>query len=85
MKLNKVDFTIISSGALVIREIISDARNLDIAVTKEGHNKLNKNYNLKEKGNGFYTVNDKIECIIDDKKIQENLLMVIMYKKYLTI
>ncbi len=42
MKLNKVDFTIISSGALVIREIISDARNLDIAVTKEGHNKLNK-------------------------------------------
>lgn len=50
-----------------IREIISDARNLDIAVTKEGHNKLNKNYNLKEKGNGFYKVNDKIEYIIDEK------------------
>ena len=29
---------------------------------------LKNNYNLKEKGNGWYIVNDKIECVLDTKE-----------------
>ncbi len=68
MELNKGDYTLLSSSALVIRGIMDTAGDLDIAVTKQGFDKLNKKYNLKEKGNGFYYVSDKIECLIDDKK-----------------
>ena len=68
MELNKEDFTLLSSSALVFRGIMNDAGDLDIAVTKQGFDKLKKKYNLKEKGEDFYTVSDKIECIIDDKK-----------------
>lgn len=68
LNLNIEDFTLLSSSALVFRGIMEDAGDLDIAVTKEGFDKLSKQFDLKEKGNGFYIVNDRIECIIDDKK-----------------
>ena len=68
LNLDIEDFTLLSSSALVFRGIMEDAGNLDIAVTKEGFDKLSKQFDLKEKGNGFYIVNDRIECIIDDKK-----------------
>ena len=68
LNLDKEDFTLLSSSALVFRGIMDDAGDLDIAVTKKGFDKLNKKYQLKEKGNGFYTVNDNCECIVDAKK-----------------
>lgn len=68
LKLEKNEYWILSSGALVIRGIYPDAGDLDIAVTEKGLQELKKNYDLKEKGKGWYTVNDKIECILETKK-----------------
>lgn len=67
LKLNKNEYWILSSGALVIRGIYPDAGDLDIAVTEKGLEELKKNYNLKEKGEGWYTVSDEIECVFDTK------------------
>ena len=68
LKLEKNEYWILSSGALVIRGIYPDAGDLDIAVTEKGLQELKKNYDLKEKGKGWYTVNDKIECVLETKE-----------------
>ena len=68
LKLDKNEYWILSSGALVIRGLYPDAGDLDIAVTEKGLQELKRNYNLKKKGNGWYIVNDKIECILDTKE-----------------
>ena len=68
LKLDKNEYWILSSRALVIRGLYPDAGDLDIAVTEKGLQELKRNYNLKKKGNGWYMVNDKIECILDTKE-----------------
>lgn len=68
LKLDKNEYWILSSGALVIREIYPDAGDLDIAVTEKGLEELKSNYQLKEKENGWYIVNEKIECVLDTKE-----------------
>lgn len=68
LKLDKNEYWILSSGSLVIRGLYPDAGDLDIAVTEKGLQELKRNYNLKKKGNGWYIVNDKIECILDTKE-----------------
>lgn len=67
LKLDKNEFLILSSGALVMRDLYPDAGDLDIAVTEKGLEELKKNYNLKQKANGWYIVNDKIECVLETK------------------
>ena len=67
LKIDKEEFWILSSGSLVLREIYEIAHDLDIAVTFKGLEQLKKNYNLIQKENGWYTVNDKVECILDEK------------------
>ena len=71
LKLSKEEFWILSSSALVLRNLFPDAGDLDIAVTEKGLEELKQNYNLKEKENGWYIVNENIECVCDGKK--ENL------------
>lgn len=71
LKLSKEEFWVLSSSALVLRKLFPDAGDLDIAVTEIGLEELKQNYNLKQKENGWYIVNDKIECVCDGKK--ENL------------
>lgn len=90
LKLDKNEFWILSSGALVMREIYPDAGDLDIAVTEKGLEELKRNYDLIEKANGWYIVNDKIECIVDvkeDWKIESyegyNLQSIEMYYEFL--
>ena len=90
LKLDKNEYWILSSGALVMRGIYPDAGDLDIAVTEKGLEELEKNYNLKKKANGWYIVNDKIECVIDKKedwKIEKlgqyNLQSIEMYYEFL--
>ncbi len=68
LKVNKEEYWILSSGALVIRGIYQDAGDLDIAVTEKGLQELKNNYNLKKKDNGCYIVTDKIECVVDTKE-----------------
>ena len=68
LKINKEEFWILSSSALVLRDLFPDAGDLDIAVTDKGLEELKQNYNLKQKENGWYIVTDKIECVCDGKK-----------------
>ena len=43
------EFWILSSSALVLRDLFPDAGDLDIAVTEEGLNQLQNKYDLKKK------------------------------------
>ena len=65
VKIDKTDFWLLSSSALVMRGIYPDAGDLDIAVTEKGLQQLKQNYNLIPKGNGFYVVTDNVECVCD--------------------
>lgn len=47
LKIDRDEYWILSSGALVLRGILTDAGDLDIAVTKNGLEELMENYNLK--------------------------------------
>lgn len=68
LKLDKKEFWILSSGALVIRGIMQDAGDLDIAVTEKGLQELKNNYKLESRGKDWYKINDKIECVLDKKE-----------------
>ena len=65
VKADKDEFVILSSGALVLRGILDEAQDLDIAVTEKGLEQLKQTYNLVTKGNGFYIVTDNVECVCD--------------------
>ncbi|NCA66924.1 MAG: hypothetical protein EOM87_02550 [Clostridia bacterium] len=62
LKIDKEEFWILSSSALVLRDLFDSAGDLDIAVTEKGLEQLKANYNLHQKENGWYIVNDKVEC-----------------------
>ena len=68
LDIDKEEFWILSSGALVLRDLFEDAGDLDIAVTKKGLDELKSKYDLKQKENGWYIVNDRIECVLDTKE-----------------
>lgn len=68
LKIDKEEFWVLSSGALVLRGIYENAGDLDIAVTFKGLEQLKENYELIEKDNGWYIVNDKVECVCDGNK-----------------
>ena len=68
MGIDKNEFWILSSGALVLRGIYPDAGDLDIAVTEKGLQELKNRYNLIEKKENWYIVSDKIECVLDTKE-----------------
>jgi len=71
LKIDNDDFVILSSAALVIRGILENANDLDIAVTKNGLENLSKIFNVIPKENNdtnskWFIVNDKVECVLDD-------------------
>lgn len=68
LNIDKEEFWILSSSALVLRDLFPDAGDLDIAVTEEGFKQLKNKYNLVAKTNGFYQVTDKVECVLDTKE-----------------
>ena len=65
IKIDKTEFWLLSTSALVMRGIYPDAGDLDIAVTLKGLEQLKQSYNLIPKGNGFYIVTDNVECVCD--------------------
>ena len=67
LKIEKSEYWILSSASLVLRGIYDSAADLDIAVTEKGLKELKENYDLVQKENGWYIVNDKVECILDEK------------------
>lgn len=68
LKIEKGEYWILSSASLVLRGIYDSAADLDLAVTEEGLKQLKENYNLVQKENGWYIVNDKVECVLDTKE-----------------
>ena len=68
LKIEKSEYWILSSASLVLRGIYDSAADLDIAVTEKGLKELKENYDLVQKENGWYIVNDKIECVLDTKE-----------------
>ena len=68
LKIDKEEFWILSSGALVLRGIYPDAGDLDIAVTNKGLEQVKSNYSIIPKENGWFIVTDKIECVCDGDK-----------------
>ena len=61
------EFWILSTGSLVLRGLWDKANDLDIAVTEKGLKELQSKYNMIQKENGFYIVNDMVECVQDTK------------------
>ena len=68
LKIEKDEYWILSSASLVLRGIYDSAADLDLAVTEKGLKQLKENYNLVQKENGWYIVNDKVECVLDTKE-----------------
>lgn len=66
--IDKDEFWVLSSSALVIRDLFKNAGDLDLAVTIKGLEQLKSHFNLKQEENGWYIVNDKIECVVDSKE-----------------
>ena len=61
------EFWVLSTGSLVLRGLYPDAGDVDISVTEKGLDELKSKYNLILKDNGWYIVNDKVECVLDTK------------------
>lgn len=72
--LDKEDFVVVSSGALVLRGIMDTAGDLDIAVTNIGLEYLKNKYDLVKKDNGWYKVNDMVECVPDNMDGKKELV-----------
>ena len=68
LNIDKEEYWLLSSSALVLRGIYPDAGDLDIAVTNKGLEQLRSNYNLKIKENGWFIISDKIEGVCDGDK-----------------
>lgn len=66
LELDKNEYSILSTSALVLRDIYEDAEDIDIAVSENGFKMLKNNYDLISKGDGWYIVTNNIECVIDD-------------------
>lgn len=74
MGLDKNEFVVLSSSALVLRGIMDNAGDLDISVTNNGLNHLKNKYDLIKKDNGWYKVTDDIECVLDNMEGKKELL-----------
>ena len=72
LNIDKSEFFVLSSGALVLRGIFPSAGDLDIAFTNKGLEQLKANFNLHQKENGWYIIASNIEglCIGEMKDIK---------------
>ena len=68
LNIDTEEFWVLSSSSLVLRDLFADAGDLDLAVTEKGLEQLKQKYSLKQKENGWYVVNDKVECVLDKKE-----------------
>ena len=70
LKLDKNEFWVLGSSSLVLRGVIEQANDIDLAITNKLYEKLTKNYKLTYLGTNhaskWYRINDKIECCIEE-------------------
>ena len=70
LKISKDKYVILSSASLVIRDIYEECGDIDIAVFDGGFEELKQNYELFDKGNNWYKINDDIECVVGSKNLK---------------
>ena len=72
LNLDKEEFWVIGSASLVLRDILEDANDLDLAITKKEFDRINKDINLTYLGEKYnlkwYRINDDTEFCIDVKE-----------------
>ena len=83
LEISPEEFWVLSSSSLVLRDLFDSAGDLDLAVTEKGLEQLKKQFNLKQKDNGWYIVNERIECVLDTKEAKYNLESLEKYFEYL--
>ena len=72
------EFWLLSSSALVMRDLFPSAGDLDIAVTEKGLEELKSKYEIINTHDNWYKVTDNIECVLDTKDDYK----VVKYGKY---
>lgn len=73
LNIKKNEFWVIGSSSLVLRNIMKEANDIDLAITKEAFEKINKNeiiYLGENNNKKWYKLNNNVEFCID--KIEEN-------------
>lgn len=69
LPIDKDEFYVVSSGALVLRGILPEASDLDISVSVKGLEQLKKHFRLKKKNDdGWFIVDEKVECVCNGPK-----------------
>ena len=72
LKLDKNEFWISGTSALVLRNIIDQANDIDLVITTKLYEELNKRIGLTYLGTNheykWYKVNDNIECCVEEIK-----------------
>lgn len=71
LKISKYDYVILGTAALTIRGVVKDAGDINIAVTKRGFADLEKNFKMYQRPNGWYVINEQIQCKIDENVKKE--------------
>lgn len=67
--LEKPEFYILSTAALVLRNLFDTAGDLDMVVSPEGLIKLKEKFEVSQKENGWYQIGNKIECLVKEKEL----------------
>ena len=73
LNLDKEEYVILSSGSLVIRGVYQKCGDIDLAVSDNAFEYLKNKYNLIPKENNWYTVTDKIECVVGESPKNEKI------------
>ena len=73
LNISKEEYVILSSGSAVMRGIYDKAGDIDISVSNEAFEYLKEKYNLVDKGNNWYKVTDKIECVVGEHPKKEKV------------
>ena len=68
LKVDREEFWVVGSTALLLRGIYPDAADIDIAVTDKGLEQIKENYNIEYKDEKWFKVFGKIEAVCDGDK-----------------
>ncbi len=67
LNIDPEDFVILSSSALVLRDLFETANDLDIAINEKGLKKLIDKFDVVNTHDNWYKVNEKVECVLDNE------------------
>ncbi len=73
LNLDKEEYVILSSGSALMRGIYQKCGDIDLAISDKAFEYLKEKYNLIPKDNNWYTVTDKIECVVGDNPKKEKV------------